>query len=74
MRANGAGIGLIDVMLSGLGHAGGLGSFGCGVFASGDFAARLSCAALGVSEIAKVHQEGDRRRRDYGQATGRRND
>ena len=35
MGATGAGIGLIDVMLSDLGPAGSLGSFGCGVFVRG---------------------------------------
>lgn len=68
MRATSAGIGLIDVTLSDLGQTRSLGSFGCGVFASGALAMRPSFPALVLNVMAKVHQEEDRRRRAYSEA------
>ena len=52
IRAISAGIGLIDLILSDLGQARSLGSFGCGVFARGALAERPSFFALVVSEMA----------------------
>lgn len=52
IRAMGAGIGLIDPILSGLGQARSLGSFGCGVFVRGALRGRLSFRALVEDEMA----------------------
>ena len=62
LRATGAGIGLIDLILSDLGHARSLGSFGCGDFVRGAPRARSSFEVLLMSEMAWLHQEKGRRR------------
>jgi len=69
IRATLAEVGLMDVILSDLGQARGLGSFGCGVFASGAEVER-SFGVPVVSGMASRHQEEDRRRRGYGKANG----
>jgi len=50
--ATGAGIGLMDLILSDLGQTPSLGSFGCGVFVRGALVARPSFRALVISEMA----------------------
>ena len=64
IRAAGAGIGLMDLILSDLGPARSLGSFGCGVFAGGALVERASFPKLVVSKVASEHREEHRRRRD----------
>lgn len=66
IRATGAGIGLIDLILSDLAQARSLGSFGCSVFLRGALEGRRAFSALVLSEMAKVHQKEDRRPRDHG--------
>ena len=50
IEATGAGIGLVDLILSALEQTRSLGSFGCGFFAGGALAERLSFPASVVSE------------------------
>jgi hypothetical protein len=64
IRAGGADISLIDVMLSDLGRLRSLGSFGCGVFLRGALGERTLFFGLVVSEMASRHQEEHHTRRN----------
>lgn len=57
IRAIRAGIGLMDLILSALGRARSLGSFGCSVFDGRTQRERRSLPALVVSEMVLRHQE-----------------